>query len=237
MKKYTLLSLFLCVNICIVCGQKNTDSLQVIYGPAIEFEKMIHDFGDLLDGECLHYSYSFKNPGSYPLIIHRITSSCGCVVIANSPKTIKPGESATIDVIYDSSGKGQQYGRAESKRITVSSNAIGTYGNYSYLNFKGKVYTETPKIMINNNTYASNAITQLFPVPVRNTDGPVLEFENPIYDWGEIMSGDSVTHSYSFKNIGSEIKNSHFYKCRFFRDLFDNHRRNIHREIWTNNQV
>ena len=47
---------------------------------AITFEKEEHDFGSLLQGEVVSYSFHFTNTGNAPLIISQVTSSCGCTV-------------------------------------------------------------------------------------------------------------------------------------------------------------
>jgi len=50
---------------------------------------------------------------------------------------IAPGASSVIKVQYDSKGKGQPEGRAESKRVTLTAN---TDPANSYLTIKGKVF-------------------------------------------------------------------------------------------------
>ena len=36
------------------------------------------------------------------------------------------------------------------------------------------------------------------------TTGPMIEFEEKIYNFGSVVEGDSVTHTFKFKNIGTE---------------------------------
>lgn len=93
-------------------GQVDTDL------PAIEFENDFYDFGKIIQGEKVSYSFKFTNTGKSDLIISRVTSSCGCTV-GDFPKVpVKPGESNKIEVKFDSEGrKGFQ-----SKTITVLSN-------------------------------------------------------------------------------------------------------------------
>ncbi|HID30721.1 MAG TPA: DUF1573 domain-containing protein, partial [Desulfobacterales bacterium] len=38
----------------------------------------------------------------------------------------------------------------------------------------------------------------------RNTDGPVLEFDEPVYDFGKVMAGVYVDHSFRFRNAGKK---------------------------------
>jgi hypothetical protein len=86
--------------------------------PVIEFEKDIHDFGKLIQGEVVSCNFKFKNTGKTDLLIVDVKSSCGCTV-PTFPKTpIKSGEEKNLTVTFDSSGrKGIQ-----NKMITVISN-------------------------------------------------------------------------------------------------------------------
>jgi len=94
-------------------GTTNKDAL-----PVISFEKDFHDFGKLISGEQVTYSFKFKNTGKSLLIISNVSTSCGCTVSSFPKQPIKPGEGATIDVSFDSEGK---HG-LQSKTITVFTN-------------------------------------------------------------------------------------------------------------------
>ena len=87
--------------------------------PKVTVEKSIFEFGEITQGEKVSYDFKFKNTGKTPLIITDASATCGCTV-PEYPKTpIKPGESGTIKVIFDSTGKlGLQ-----DKVVTITSNA------------------------------------------------------------------------------------------------------------------
>ena len=86
--------------------------------PVMTFEKTEHDFGTIASGSKVDYSFQFKNTGEADLIITRAMGSCGCT-IPEYPKTpIKVGESAKIDVSFNSAGK---HGNQQ-KSITISTN-------------------------------------------------------------------------------------------------------------------
>ena len=86
--------------------------------PMIEFEKEIHDFGKVIQGEKVSYGFKFKNTGKSDLVISQVNTSCGCTVPKFSKEPIKPGEEQVITVKFDSKGrKGIQ-----NKSITVLSN-------------------------------------------------------------------------------------------------------------------
>ena len=69
-------------------------------------------------GDKKDHTFSLKNEGKSDLIIRNVRSSCGCTAVAPSKKVIAAGETAPIDVTFDSRGK---RGR-QSKTITVITN-------------------------------------------------------------------------------------------------------------------
>ena len=86
--------------------------------PAIQFDKTEHDFGKILQGEQVSYTFKFKNTGNDPLIIYNVETTCGCTTPEYTKNPIKPGESGKITVLYDSKGhKGFQ-----NKRLLVKAN-------------------------------------------------------------------------------------------------------------------
>ena len=87
--------------------------------PVIEFEKDVHDFGRVIQGEKVAYGFKFKNTGTSDLIISKVSSSCGCAVPDFPKIPIKPGESKKIDVKFDS----QNRPGFQNKSVTIISNA------------------------------------------------------------------------------------------------------------------
>jgi len=86
--------------------------------PKIQFEKVEHDFGILLQGEKVTYTFKFKNIGKQDLIVKEATASCGCTVPKFTSKPVAPGEQGEIEVIFNSSnGSGRQV-----KTVTVWTN-------------------------------------------------------------------------------------------------------------------
>ena len=87
--------------------------------PVIEFEKTEHDFGKMLQGEQVSYTFKFKNVGNAPLIVSNIEKTCGCTSPDFSKEPIKPGGEGRITITYDSKGhKGFQ-----NNRLIVKTNA------------------------------------------------------------------------------------------------------------------
>ncbi|MFL2639551.1 MAG: DUF1573 domain-containing protein [Flavobacteriaceae bacterium] len=85
----------------------------------INFEKTNHDFGEIKDGDIVETTFQFSNSGNSDLKILNATGSCGCTVPEYPRDTpIKPGESGTIKVKFDSSNKpGMQR-----KTVTLTTN-------------------------------------------------------------------------------------------------------------------
>jgi hypothetical protein len=73
--------------------------------PVITFEETEHDFGRIIEGETVSYTYTFKNTGKSDLLIAEVSTSCGCTVPSYPKTPIRPGESGTIKIAFNSNGK------------------------------------------------------------------------------------------------------------------------------------
>ena len=86
----------------------------------IKFEKTKHNFGLFSESNPkVTCTFTFKNVGDGPLIIHQAIASCGCTVPQYPKEPIKAGESGKITVTYD--GYGRFPGRFR-KSITIRTN-------------------------------------------------------------------------------------------------------------------
>jgi len=85
-----------------VTASGNSDNSKM---PIIKFSKEIHDFGLLLQGEKVSYTFKFKNIGKGDLIIKEATATCGCTVPKYPRKPIAAGEQGEIEVIFDSQNR------------------------------------------------------------------------------------------------------------------------------------
>jgi Protein of unknown function (DUF1573) len=102
----------------------------------VEYETMVHDFGEVMEGVHVKYEFKFKNTGSEPLVISDAKGSCGCTVPDWPREPIAPGASAVIKIDFDSKGKGNDDGSKQTKRVTVSAN---TNPAQTYLTITGVV--------------------------------------------------------------------------------------------------
>lgn len=113
-------------------GSQEAKAQSTQSGPAISFDKEVHDYGNIkqhANGEC---EFKFTNTGNEPLLITDAKGSCGCTVPEWPKNPIKPGESAVIKVKYDTKRVG-----AINKSVTVTSNA--TNEPTKVLRIKGNV--------------------------------------------------------------------------------------------------
>lgn len=90
------------------------------HGPKIEFDKKEYNFGDIIQGDTIMHSFVFTNTGSEPLILNNVVTTCGCTA-TQWPKTpLNAGESAKIQVVFNSTGR---FGM-QRKIIRIRSNAM-----------------------------------------------------------------------------------------------------------------
>lgn len=84
----------------------------------LSFNKMEHDFGNVVVGEDYTFKFIVKNTGQSPLLIEDAKASCGCTVPDKPDGPIQPGKSDEIVVTFSPKpGQG-----VTSKTITVTAN-------------------------------------------------------------------------------------------------------------------
>jgi hypothetical protein len=82
------------------------------------FDKMVHDFGVMTEGEEREFSFRFTNNGNEPLLIESAKGSCGCTVPMWPKEAIAPGSSGEIKVKFNSKNKKGN----NQKKVTIISN-------------------------------------------------------------------------------------------------------------------
>lgn len=94
-------------------------------GPVITFEKKVHDFGDIVQGDKVEQTFTFTNTGNEPLIITNVQVTCGCTTPKGWPRDpIAAGGKGEITIAFNSAGKS---GR-QNKVVTIVSNAANADG-------------------------------------------------------------------------------------------------------------
>jgi len=84
----------------------------------IEFKTETVDYGEIAKGADGVRVFEFTNTGDAPLIISKVSSSCGCTIPKKPEAPILPGKTGEISVKYDTNRVGPIR-----KAITVISNA------------------------------------------------------------------------------------------------------------------
>lgn len=84
----------------------------------IEFKETTIDYGTIEKGADGLRTFKFTNTGNAPLIISKVSSTCGCTVPKKPEDPIMPGKTGEIEVKYDTKRV-----MPIRKTITVLSNA------------------------------------------------------------------------------------------------------------------
>jgi hypothetical protein len=108
-------------------------------GAVAQFKQTEVDYGKIDKGGDPLRKFTFTNVGDEPLIISNAQGSCGCTVPTYPKEPIMPGQSASIDVRYDTQRVGPF-----TKSVTLTTNEAN---QTRVLTIKGEVKTppaETP---------------------------------------------------------------------------------------------
>ena len=121
--------------------------LRIIYGcllgiwaagavaqPRAAFDKKVHDFGEIQWKAPVTARFKVTNTGDKPLVISKVTSSCGCTVAGWTRQPIAPGDNGVVEATFDTKAVGRFH-----KSVGVFCNAES---KPVYLTIKGKVSTE-----------------------------------------------------------------------------------------------
>lgn len=93
--------------------------------PVMKFEQELFEFGQITQGEKVNFNFKFQNTGQSDLVITSAKGSCGCTVPKWPKHPIAPGESAEINVVFNSDGKsGKQHKTVEIIANTQPSNNV-----------------------------------------------------------------------------------------------------------------
>jgi Protein of unknown function (DUF1573) len=133
--KKILATLVLLASIAVITKAQN--------GPVMSFEKTEIDYSNVVQNSDGMRLFKFKNTGTEPLVIKNARGSCGCTVPKWPNDPIKPGQTAVIEVKYDTNRLG-----VFNKTITVDTNeAAGS--NSHIIKIKGNVFEKKFEHLLN----------------------------------------------------------------------------------------
>ncbi|GAB3290922.1 DUF1573 domain-containing protein [Hymenobacter tenuis] len=92
---------------------------QLAQSPRLTLDRTTHDFGKMEAGQAPVARFTVKNTGKQDLVLGSITSQCYCVGYKNAPAPIKPGQSATIELVY-----GQRKLGVQNEPVVITSNDL-----------------------------------------------------------------------------------------------------------------
>ncbi|MBL1279054.1 MAG: DUF1573 domain-containing protein [Fluviicola sp.] len=85
------------------------------------FDKLSHDYGDVLPNTDNETVFTVTNTGERPLIIEDVSASCGCTTPEKPEEPILPGQSDVIRVVFHP--KPGQINEIK-KTVTVTANTV-----------------------------------------------------------------------------------------------------------------
>ncbi|MBD3410113.1 MAG: DUF1573 domain-containing protein [Ignavibacteriales bacterium] len=155
----------------VLCGAASAQLSE----PQISSQQTVYDFGRMFQGDTVKYSFIVSNTGGDLLKIEKVISTCGCTVAERSKDELKPGESATITVAFDTRDRiGPQ-----TKLVAIQTNDPNT--RYFRLTLRGEIVEK--------------------PIDVENA--PAIAFESNAHDFGTVTEGDVLECEFTIRNDGA----------------------------------
>ncbi|MCU4166600.1 DUF1573 domain-containing protein [Carboxylicivirga caseinilyticus] len=113
-----LVTFFILGLILITSCQSNVNQKKGISKGFIEFKEKSFSFGTLNEGDVVGHRFTFINTGLEPVLILNVEKSCGCTDVRYPKVPVKSGDSAFVELVFDTRGwSGRQV-----KQVKVLSN-------------------------------------------------------------------------------------------------------------------
>ncbi len=170
MKKFILLIFLSAVSI----------NFAQLRGAKISTSETLYDFGDVEQGQIVSHNFDIFNTGDDLLKITNIKTSCGCTVVQPDKKVLKPGESTTIKVSFDS---GKRRGK-QRKHVYVFSN--------------DKKIPELRLSFTANVVIPSSGESAL-------SSSPKLKIERTQHNFGTVNEGEILDLVLKYQNVGNSL--------------------------------
>ncbi len=84
----------------------------------VEWEGVVHDFGEIVQGTPVTHTFKVVNTGAEPLNISNVKASCGCTATDYTKEAIPPGGEGFVQARYNAAAAG-----VFNKSVTVTYNA------------------------------------------------------------------------------------------------------------------
>lgn len=110
--------IFICMAVLFATGIASAQKTESKASIAIAEE--VYQFGNMKENEGkVSHTFAIKNDGSQPLVITRVTASCGCTTPEWTKEAIAPGKTGELIVTFDPSGRPGPF----TKTVTIFSNS------------------------------------------------------------------------------------------------------------------
>ncbi len=86
----------------------------------LSFTDTVHDFGTLTEGQVVEWDAEYTNTGKGSIVIQYAKSTCGCTVPEHDREPIAPGQSGSMQISFNSTGKSG----AVTKEVTVETSGF-----------------------------------------------------------------------------------------------------------------
>lgn len=158
-------------------------SLSAVAQPEATWLERTHDFGVFMekDGK-VHCDIRFVNTGTEPLMIVKAQAGCGCTGVTYPEAPIQPGDTASVGVTYNPSGRPGQF----TKQVLVITNT-NTNSRRTTLEIKGNVIP------------TASTLDKEYPLQAGS-----LRISNQLFPMGELSRGKNKTQYLSAYNASTD---------------------------------
>ncbi len=175
------------ISIALLLALLTTAKAQIKSDGGIEFDKTVHNFGDiLLDSGPVSCTFTLTNNGSKPVVIYNVSTTCGCTDVEWTREPIRPGSNGTIKVTYSNDEGAYPFDKSITVYLSDTKKPI-------ILKLRG-VSNERPR-----------PLTELYPVQY----GP-LGMKSNMLKCGNLEQGGSKTEAVMVANLSSSPLNLTF---------------------------
>ncbi|WP_163323885.1 DUF1573 domain-containing protein [Draconibacterium mangrovi] len=106
---YKLAFILLCILVVSCEANKSNNTIQKqntteLAPTEITIDEAVHNFGQLKAGEIVLHTFVLTNTGDNDFVIESLETDCGCVEAHFNNQAVKPGETALIEVEFNTAG-------------------------------------------------------------------------------------------------------------------------------------
>jgi len=156
-------------------------SFAQIMGPKAAIKQTEYDFKNITEGKIVDHDFTITNTGGDLLKIIAVRATCGCTAANPDKSELKPGESTTIKVSFNSSGR------------------LGPQTKFIYISTNDPANNEI-RLKITGNVVSPEASTL-------SSNHPKIYFPETQHDFGNVKEGEVVSHTFKFINNGKATLN------------------------------